>query len=141
MPIPCGVSLELLDALTEVKNQCDEYGDTVYLYLRGESNIIRDDYNSIKTPLTVTPYAFNAFPIIPSPNQYQMEKAGIFEKVETIIYLANLDFMNNNISIDNVEALRSTIVFQGETYLIKDKTTNSSFANNYLYITLGLDKK
>jgi len=139
MAVELGVQLERDCALEDAKEWIDERGDEIIFKTIEESGVNRDIYGSIKkrTPVQVT---MNAFPIEFSPTQSQMEKAGIKENVDVIIYVAQLDFTNNNLTIENIDDIRWRLTLKGNTYSIKDINEVNMMADTYLNITLGLFK-
>lgn len=141
MAVPIGVQLEVCEALTDVRDVMQEYGDDVDFFLQGETDITRDTYNSIKQDKITKNFTFKCYPITNNPTQQQMEKAGIFQKCDMMIYSATKDWTLNSKTINDIDVTRSMIVYQGETYNIKEKNNVSQIGSTYLYITLGLSKR
>jgi hypothetical protein len=136
-----GASKERIDAQTDVLFSCKEYGLPILIEVRKETDISRDLYNSVKSrPTTTTQFNTYSFPTIYSPTTPQMEKAGIREKTEIILYLPKLDFDNNSLSILSPDFNRCTLIINGAKYEIKDKALNSHFLDDFLYITIGVNK-
>jgi len=137
MAIEIGVQLERDCALEDAKEWIDERGDEIKLKASNEGNVVRDVYGSIKQK-AVTEYTMNAFPIEFNPTDGQMEKAGIKENVDVIIYLAQLDLTNNSIGYETIDDIRWRVTVKGATYTIKDKNQVNMMADTYLNIALGL---
>jgi len=129
-------------AMQEVQLQIGEYasafGGVLTVYLRKESDIGRDNYNSIKkkNKSTVTPITVNAFPLDQAPSDNQRSRAGIFERVDCIAWTSMLDWIGEGIEFDDINTIKSTVKLKGNTWIIKDKNTVSN-----LYITLGLTRE
>jgi len=139
MTVELGVQLERDCALEDAKEFIDERGDTITLQSVTESGTSRDVYGSIKNRTPVE-YTMNAFPIIINPTQSQMEKAGIKENVDVMIYLAQLDFTTNGITIEDIDDIRWRVKVMESTYSIKEKNPINMMADTYLNIVLGLYK-
>ena len=137
-----GVSKEQTDALIDVQSTCHEYGVPVHINLRGESNVTRDKYNSIKKHNDVEqPLIFMANPVQYNPSIKQLEKAGIAEPCEVVIYTAMQDWTDNDLIWDDIDVIRTTVVLLGNEMLVKSKGLASQYGDYYLYITLGLVRK
>lgn len=136
-----GVALEQCEALTDIRNVMQEYGSDVKLQMRVEVDIARDKYNSIKTPDATVDYTFKCYPIQENPTQSQMNKAGIYEKVDALVYSAMQDWILNGISNDNIDVTRDTVIWAGKTWNIKEKSSTTQIGDIYLYVVLGLTKK
>jgi hypothetical protein len=141
--IPVRVTKERDDALQDVSEICNEYGDDICIYVRGESNITRDKYNSIiKEELSKdVKYNFKAYPIERTPNQKQMEKAGIREKCEAIVWISMLNYLNYGLDFDFLEDEKIMVTVDGNDYGIRDKNKISQHGDQYAYITIGIYRK
>jgi len=128
-------------ALIDAKSVVDEYGDEIKLILRNEGNVTRGKYGGIKRKTTTTEYTFNAYPIIYNPGIYALEKAGLRQEVNVVIYLAVKDFIDNSLDFDDIGIIRSTVQMKNGAYEIKEKAQVSQFADVFLYYTLGLFKR
>ena len=138
-----GVYHERVCAQADIKRMVDERGDLVKFNYRTEDDVDRDPYGSIekrKTP--AAPLLFRAFPVEFSPSQKKLEKAGIVEECDVLIYTAMQDWRNNGIGFADIEfATRNTVELQGESYEIKSKGLSSQFSDSFLYLTFGLVKR
>jgi hypothetical protein len=136
-----GVLLERNNALQDVWNTVNEYGDTVKIYLDKEPDITRDKYNSIEIKQTTDKeklLEIKAFPIMTNPTKRMIEKAGLKEQTDIIIYTAMKDWIDRGFTIEDLNITKSLVIVQGKTYVVRDKTEFSSFADSYLYINIGL---
>lgn len=139
-----GVYLERNYALADTKFYIDERGDLAEIYLRDETDVTRDAYNSIKKRQTASAFHkfFRTFPVQYNPSTQQLEKAGIRESADVVIYTAFKDWLDAGIGINDIDMSgRLTCILQGETYEIKAKGNKDQFNDVYLYVTLGLFKK
>ena len=135
-----GVNLEVLQSQQDIQDLVNEYGSDIYIYFGDETLITRDKYNSIKTqPVSYT--TFKVYSFIDSPTQNQLRKAGFFEKMDAIAYLAYKDFLDKSLDFKDIDTVRSEIVFQDITYNVKEKNRNGHMGNSYMYIILGLTFK
>jgi hypothetical protein len=140
-----GVKLERDYALVDARNKIWELGEQINLYTHTEDTIERDDFGSIvrHIPGVTNTFIFYAFPVMINPTIEQVEKAGLREKTEAIVYTAMLDWWDNNFTMDDLNKLNSIkmqVVIHGEKYEIKDKNLHSDFSDTHLYVVLGLNK-
>lgn len=139
-----GVYLERNYALADTKFYVDERGDVVEIYLRKEGDVVRDSYNSIQKRQTNSAFHkfFRTFPVQYSPSTQQLEKAGIKENADVVIYTAFKDWLDAGLGVNDIDISgRLTCIMQGETFEIKAKGMKDQFNDVFLYITLGLFKK
>lgn len=138
-----GVYLERQYALADTKFYVDERGDLIKIYLRNEADVTRDAYNSIKKrELDGFQKFFRTFPVQYSPSVQQLEKAGIKEQTDVVIYTAFKDWLDAGVGFGDIDISgRLTVAMQGELFEIKAKGLKDQFNDAYLYITLGLSKK
>ena len=134
--------LETMNALADVKSITDEQGDMIKLINRNESDITRDNMNSIMSRNQNTVYFFNVYPVIYSNTVKTISKTGLMENSDIVVKTAMQDWINYGIDIDDLEfAGRSTVQFHGNDYEIVQKLPESQKSDTYLYISLGLKKK
>jgi regulation of enolase protein 1 (concanavalin A-like superfamily) len=142
-----GVEYEKGRALIDAKMIVDERGEAtqVHFAIRKEKDIVRDKYNSIKRRDDVTELTMNAYPMDFNPSERKIEKAGLVEKCDLIIYTARQDWLNAGLDFDDINAELTTVKLGGsnsdDTYEIRDKGRVSHFREEYLYFTFGLRKK
>ena len=137
-----GVEIETRGAQIDAACITQERGKEIFLERRGESTVTYDKYNSVKRQNAVAREAIYSYPLETSPSTYLKEKAGIFQEVEIIAYVATYDMEQLGItSLEQIEELLSSVVIDDIKYNIKDKNEVSQFNGKYLYYTLGLYKK
>jgi|GEM_PF-6736949 len=138
-----GVYQEMNDALYDAKSIIDERGTVIQFIYRHEQNVERDDYNSIKKKSNIdTKYFFRAYPVEFRPNEKRLEKAGLREECDVLVWTAMKDWMDIGLNFsDIILNLNHSIILEGETYEIRDKALVSQFADTFLYITLGAFKR
>lgn len=137
-------SLEQCGALQDVYDIANQYGDFVAIYIRGEGQIGRDiygDYKEGKIEPTVTHIDMPAFPITFNPTLRQLEKAGIKEACELLIYTPMKSWTDNALEFEDIDMTRSTVDYLGNKYIIKEKALSGQFTTAYLQITLSLKRK
>lgn len=132
-----GVELERDCALIDAKEFIDERGDEIILNVSLESDVTRDRYGSIKKH-SPSEIVMCAFPIEFNPTDGRLEKAGIKENIDLMITLSQKDFIDNDLTIDDIDDIRWRVVVKGKTYSIKDKNEINQMADTYLNIVLGL---
>lgn len=127
--------------LADVKNICDERGDIVQLIYRGESNVTRDSYNSIAVHAQTPKYFFRCYPVEHNPSVKQLEKAGLREASECVVYFAMKDFIDNGIDYNGLDMARVTVKLQGNDYEVREKSVTLQVNDTFAYITMGLFKR
>ena len=138
-----GVYQEMIDAITDIKSVIDERGNLIQIILRGEQNISRDAYNSIKSKSNIdTKYFFRSYPIEFNPNTKKLWAAGLREECDVLIYTAMKDWIDIGLGFSDIILNGNhSVVIEGENYEIKEKALVSQFADTYLYISLGCFKR
>ena len=140
---------ELLAALNDIKCVAVEWGATVKFRIRKESQIVRDDYNSIKrfnntesgeSPIA-TELVMKAYPINYNPSQRDLDKSGLKERTEVILYTPRQYWIDASLGIDDIDMERTTVILDDCTYEIRDKARNSQFREDFLYYVFGINKK
>ena len=141
----CDITLPVGDIcqyaeLKDVKQVMDEQGASYILQLREEPEVTRDKYNSLKKRGTPNIMPAKTYPVGYNPSIYQIEKAGLRENVEVIIYTAMCDYINASVGFDDIEIKRSTVILDSQRYEIRDKKKFGQIQDTWLYIILGLNK-
>jgi hypothetical protein len=134
--------MEICESLKDVKSMIDERGDFVKVIIREEGDVERDSYKSIKKRSFSQELNMKAYPIDIRPSQKQLEKAGIREQCEITIWTATADWNRQGLDFNAIEmGGRSTVVWQGNVYDIRDKNQVNQIIDSFGYITLGLVKR
>ena len=141
-PANVGVYHERNCAMIDAYNEIEERGEIVAIILRNESNVTRGRYNSITKRDQDTKYMVKAYPINYNPNERDLEKAGLRERVDVVIYTSMKYWRDNSVDFDNdMIANKMTIKMRGSDYEVKDKGLVSQFSDFFLYGTFGLSKR
>jgi len=89
----------------------------------------------------------NAATITYQPIRRELEKAGLREECDILIYVAMQDFIDQGLSFDDLEIKRMTIGINaipfessGNRYEVKEKSKAGAFGDGYLYVTFGLKR-
>jgi len=133
-----GAALELATALTDAYNICKEYGQGVTFNIREEGDVARDNYRSIVARPTATSLAVYCYPVLYSPTERDLVRAGLKEMMDVVIYAPTLAFANAKLSWGDLDPIRSTVVVDGQTLKVREKARISQFLNGWLYYTFGL---
>ena len=144
MTCKIGTDLEQCGALRDIYESSLEYGDTVSIYVRNEGDIRRDlyaDYKAGKIEPDVVALSMPAFPIQFQPNRRQLEKAGIREDCEVLIYTPMYSWIQADVDFEDIDMTRSTVILRHIKYVIKEKALASQFTDTFLYVTLALKRK
>lgn len=136
-----GVYHERVLALADARNVIHEYGDLLMFKFRDEGSVERDGYGSVSRRKPDRVLALRAHPVEFGPTEKKLEKAGIKEACDVLIYTAMQDWIENGIDFRDIEmATRTTVSLQGATYQVKSKGLSGQFGDSHLYVTFGLDK-
>lgn len=127
------------DALRDVQVACDEYGLSIKVELRLESDVRRDRYGSVKGRSAETDeFTIGALPFTNNPDRRQLDKAGLREYADAMAYTATQDWIDHGWTYESIDAERTTII-QGDTrYRIVEKNAHSQFLDAFLYVILNL---
>jgi hypothetical protein len=136
-----GVLQEKIDALIDAQVHIMEYGDEIIFFPREEDDISRDKYNSLKQrDSSISYYSMKAFPVQFNPIEKELNKAGLREIVDLLIYTAMQDWNDISIIPREIDTVRGTIVYQSETFKIKEIGFVNHFSDTFLNVTFGLIK-
>jgi len=133
-----GADHETYGAKVDVRDLCREYGFPTKIEIRGESDVGRDRYQSIKQRTTMHPLNVWAFPFVHNPNTKEIEKAGLREQADAMMYFSKLEMEEQEWGFDDIELIRCTVIVEAHQYRIKEKNLHSHHGRDHLYITLGL---
>jgi hypothetical protein len=139
--------LDICGALSDVQEQACIMGTPVTYIYRKESNVQRDALGTIKQRSLETRYDFYSFPVERYPDYKKLERAGLREGVEVIVYLPMATFFEYGLirqdrqlgsDFASLEIIRSTVLVDGSEFKIKDKGLFGRLSWVPLYVTLGL---
>lgn len=136
--LPSYKRLEMWQALHNVQEIVNNEGNFFEYILRDETDITRDDFNSIKSKDQTGRIILKAFPIKYSPSKEDLEKVGLIEDCDILIHTSTQDWIDKGYIYDDIEIIRSTIKFNGVTCKIKEKTLASYIGINGCYIVFSL---
>lgn len=131
---------EKITAQKEVLSMMNCYGSQIKLLTATESTITRDKYGSIIS----RPSSFillYAMPILFSPTRKDLEKAGIAENTDVIVYVSKLEFNRKNLDVNTLDSIKQHVIINKVEYIIKEKALISQFGDDFLYVTIGLMRK
>jgi len=137
-----GVQCERDDALRDVQALVTEYGMPVEVHVRTEGDVRRDEYGSIKSLSTSElVFTIGAYPYTHSPSSRQLEKAGLREECDLLIYTAMKDWIDHGITDPwAFDVERCTIASDGMRFKIRERSHQSEFGDVELYMVLGLKR-
>ena len=149
------VTVERDAALLDVQRTVHEYGakadgtSPVTVWLRAESQVLRDTYQSIAQFTQgggVPGVAIYAWPITYDPQQRELDRAGIFERCECLIWTPMKDWADLGLTFERIDAVRSTVSIVSlddvsMEYRIRQKQRASRFMDTDLYIVFALAKR
>jgi hypothetical protein len=123
-------------AYQDVQDVIDGYGNDITILTDSESQVTRDDYNSI-TQREPNRYSIRVFPVRLNPSDKDLQKVGIREKVDLILYISNKQMGELNQAIGDIDVIRHTIEWKSQTYKITHKNPYSQFNGVDLWTVLG----
>lgn len=139
-----GMTLETSYALIDVQDYVNERGHSITIELYDETTITRDKFNSLKkrgTPGNTLSYY--AYPLVYSPNQKQLDAAGIRESVDVMLHTAMKDWNDDDYTMQRLEDLNSIkgkVIIDEMEFEIKEKSLFSQFGETHLYVVIGANK-
>ena len=136
-----GAYKDAMDFMLDVKAMVDERGDHLRVFPRGEADVVRDKYNSLQRRLQNSKLFMRCFPVEFQPTDEQLQKAGLREMTDVLIYTAALDWINAGIDFRDIDHTRTTFQLQGRTYEVKQKGRATQLNDFYAYYTFGLFEK
>jgi len=132
---------ETCEARKEVQWIVNNEGSLIHIVLRDETNVTRDDYNSIKRKAQSKSFWVKAYPIIENPSKNELDETGLKEDCQVSVKTAYQDWIDAGYDLNDIILNRSTVKHNAETYKIVDRNNLTRFGNSYLYIVLGLRKE
>jgi len=141
-----GAYLEASHARQDALDASLQYGTPVSVIFRGESDVSRDTLGTIKKRNASPLLNMNAFPVERQPDTRKLEKAGIRETVDVVIYTPIQAWIDSGRVTDerigdtfaSIDTTRSTVVLDGSEWKIADKGLAVRIGQYPVYITLGL---
>lgn len=123
-------------AYDDVRRIVNEYGQDVSILRDSETDMTRDQYGSI-TQRAPQVFKISAFPVRLNPSEKDLQKVGIREKVDLILYLSNERLAALGKTMDDIDPIRDTVQWKGKTYKITHRNPYSQFNDVDLYTVLG----
>lgn len=144
----CSILLEATEHRQDALDLSMQYGTPIQIRLRKESDVSRDKLNSIKQKDITNDISTYALPVERQPDRKKLEKAGIREDVDVIVYTPILAWIKLGYIKDAtigkdftaIDIIRSTIILDGSEWKIADKGLSTRIGQYPLYITFGLKK-
>lgn len=144
--MPCGTYVEALGALQDVADVAAVYGTAITVKLRAEGGVRRDALGTIIQRDLAPTLSLDAYPVERSPDKRKLEKAGLREEVEVMVYTPMKSWVDAGvIDLDEIgdtfaaiDVTRSTVILDGTEWKVADKGMPSRIGPVPLYITLGL---
>lgn len=133
-----GMTFESEHALRDVQAKANEYGTLVRFFDEDESSIRRSRYNSIKSHSV--PSGINtiyALPVDNNPSKYTLEKIGLSEDTQLVLYTPMQSWIDEGLTIDDIDMVRWKMEVHGIEYKITTKKEYDQFGDVFLYIVLG----
>lgn len=123
-----------------------EWGMSIVFRQRFETQVLRDRYNSVARYNVAESVAslavdMRTYPAQFSPTTRDIEKSGLRERTEVIIYIPAKYFIDNNIDFERITPEFCTFDILGSVYEIRDKARQSQFRGVFLYYVFGLHKR
>lgn len=128
-------------ALVDVQCQINEVGLEVRIEDNQESTLARDKYRSIARNVSPTIITVYAYPADFNPNEKSIDRAGLKESVDIILWTPFKTWTDNNIAFLDIDLIRWEAIISDESYVIRDKALNGQLGSGYLYVVLGAVKE
>lgn len=109
--------------------------------LNSESQVERDEYNSIVKSNNTNIHSLYAFPITISPTSMQREKVGILENCDIMLYLSKFEIDLKKLSKLDFSNIRGKFIYLDIEYNITESTLFSQFGKDFLYLIIAGHRK
>lgn len=141
----CAINLEAAGARQIAMDAAQQYGAPVKVILRSETDVARDSLQTIKKR-SLPGLDMKALPVERQPDARKLEKAGIREEVDVLIYIPILYFIDAGIINDThlgdtfarIDTTRSTVILDGTEFKIADKGLAVRIGQYPVHVTFGL---
>jgi hypothetical protein len=133
----------LCEALCQIQEVCKSWGALIEITVRDESQVSRDDYESIKQYYDAISSTFTicAFPIDYQPDRHRLDRAGLFQESEVLITTPTKCWLDNGLSFLDIDIKRTTVQLGDESYKVREKGRQQVINLTPLYYTFGLYKE
>lgn len=131
----------LCEVLCEAQSACADIGATVKFVIRGESDITRDDFQSMKKlkPAAAATYSICAMNIQHQPDRHRLERAGLVLPAEVLIFTPTKAWIDLTVDYRDIDIRRTTVTLGVQQYRIKEKSRAQVVVDIVpLYYTFGL---
>lgn len=143
----CGIGLEAATLRQVAQDTACQFGTSIILKLFGESDIVRGSLGTIQRRPT-TGVTIKAYPVERQPDARKLEKAGIREEVDVVIWTPAQSWIEAGIveddrlgeSFASIDMTRSTVILDGQEWKIADKGFATRIGDKPIHITLGLKR-
>lgn len=144
----CGVRLEAAGFRQDALDMSMQYGTPITFNRNAEADVTRDDLGAISMREIDNGFNLFAMPVERQPDTRKLEKAGIRELCDVLIYTPILAWMQKGYIKDatlgkdfaSIDITRGTVLLDGEEWKISDKGLSTRIGPYPVYITFGLRK-
>lgn len=131
---------EQLDLNKDIQTMMNEIGMPITINIREEANVRRDVYGSIKSWATAaSSFTIGAYPYTHSPTQRQLEKAGMKEHHDLIVWTSMKEWLDRGLDPNGFDMERCTVIADGMQWKIRERSHQNEFGNVEAYMVLGLE--
>lgn len=143
----CGIGLEAATLRQVAQDTACQFGTTIIFKPFGESELIRGSLGTIqRRPLDGV--TMKAYPVERQPDTRKLEKAGIREEVDVVIWTPAQSWIEAGLVDDEklgetfaaIDMTRSTVILDGQEWKIADKGFATRIGDKPVHITLGLKR-
>lgn len=140
------VSRDACEALRDVQQVANDFGTPVTIRQRVEADVSRGALGAVKIRSIVPTMTVYAYPVDRSPDKRALEKAGLRDEAECVIYTpmkswsdaGAIDLGNLGPSIAALDVTRTTVIMDGTEWKVSDKGLAGRVGSTPLHVTLGL---
>lgn len=144
----CTVYLEAQGYRQDALDAAMQYGTPVTFRPRKESDVSRDSLGTIKKKSITPTFETWALPVERQPDARKLEKAGVREIVDVLIYTPIQSWIDAGLVEDStlgidfsrIDTIRDTVLLDGEEFKIADKALSTRVGKFPVYITFGLKR-
>ncbi|MBD3278333.1 MAG: hypothetical protein GF388_08540 [Candidatus Aegiribacteria sp.] len=125
----------------DISETLENIGADVTFRIRGEGDVVRDDYHSIKRVPTDTELTVKCYPIETGQERRNLDRAGITVEVDYVIWTSSKEWTDRGYDFEDLDINRMTVVYNGATYEVEQKQRQFQIQNVYGYWVFGVRRK
>jgi hypothetical protein len=144
----CTVYVEAMGYRQDALDAAMQYGTPITFRPRKEIDVSRDTLGTIKKKSITPTFETWALPVERQPDARKLEKAGVREVVDVLIYTPIQSWIDAGLVSDDtlgkdftaIDMIRDTVLLDGQEFKIADKGLSMRIGKFPVFITFGLKR-